>query len=64
MAKKKSSGCCISPDEEWKVERDLNTLTESDAIRKDAKRMAKVKALANKKLQEVAAVAGSVADKD
>lgn len=64
MKNKKSSGCCISPDEELMVEDALRTLTRAAEIRKDSKLMAKVKTLAQKKLQEVAAVAGSVADED
>lgn len=62
MAKKKSSGCCIASDEEWMVEDALRTLTRAAEIKKDQKLMVKVKALAQKKLQEVAAVAGSAAD--
>lgn len=59
MAKKKSSGCCIASDEEWMVEDALRTLTRAAEIRKDSKLMAKVKTLAQKKLQEVAAVAAA-----
>lgn len=63
MAKKNSSGCRIASNEEWMVEDALRTLTRAAEIKKDPKLMAKVKVLAQKKLQEVAAVAaGSVAD--
>ena len=57
---KKSAGAlaAISTDEEWKVESDLRCLTEARAIRNDPKRMAKVRALAKKRLTEVAPLAG------
>lgn len=64
MAKKKTSGCCIASDEEWMVEDALRTLTRAAEIKKDPKLMTKVKALAQKKLQEVAAVAGAATDSD
>jgi hypothetical protein len=59
MTKKKPSSCCIGPDEEWRVESDLRTLTEAEQIKRDPKRFAKCQTLAQKRLQEVAAVAGA-----
>ncbi len=58
MAKGKRSTVAIAADEEWKVESDLRTLTEAEAIRADAKRFAKVQALAKRKMLEAARVAG------
>lgn len=59
---KSNSIAALKPDEEWRVESDLRTLTEAEAIQKDPKRMAKVQALAKKRMLEVAAIAGG-ADK-
>ena len=55
MAKK--SEVAIKPDEEWQVEADLRCLLEAEKIGADPKRMAKVRALAQKKMMEVAKVA-------
>lgn len=55
MAKK--SVVAIKPDEEWQVEADLRCLLEAEKIEADPKRMAKVRALAQKKMMEVAKVA-------
>lgn len=57
MAKKKPVS--IGPDEEWRVENDMRTLMDAAEIRKDKKRMAKVKAMAQKKLAEVAVIASN-----
>lgn len=58
MAKKgsKALGAEIKPDEEWRVEHDLNTLIEAEKIRKDPKRMDKVRVLARKRLESTASV--------
>lgn len=53
----KKSVVAIKPDEEWQVESDLRTLMEAEKIEKDPERMAKVRALAKKKMMEVAKVA-------
>lgn len=52
-----SKAIAIKPDEEWHVEADLRTLLEAEKIEADPKRMAKVRALAQKKMMEVAKVA-------
>lgn len=59
MATKKSRNktTTIGVDEEWRVEQDLRTLVEAEAIEKDPKRFAKVQALAKKRMMEVAAIA-------
>lgn len=46
-----------SSDDDWQVEQDLRTLMECEKIEKDPKRMAKVQALAKRKMLEVAAIA-------
>lgn len=46
-----------SGKDDWQVESDLRTLMECEKIEKDPKRMAKVRALAKKKLMEVASIA-------
>lgn len=53
----KSKAIAIKPDEEWRAEADLHTLMEAEKIEKDPKRMAKVRALAQKKMMEVASIA-------
>jgi hypothetical protein len=53
----------LKPDEEWMAEDDLRTLMRAREIRNDPKRMARVKALATKRIAEVARLAGD-GDKD
>ena len=60
MAKK--SVVAIKPDEEWRAESDLHTLMEAEKIKADPKRMAKVRALAKKKMMEAAAIASEGQD--
>ena len=52
-----SKAIAISSSDEWRVENDLNTLLEAEKIEKDKKRMAKVRALAKRRMLEVAGVA-------
>lgn len=52
----------IKPDEEWRVESDMNTLMEAKKIQADPKRMAKIKMMAQKKLEMMAAVMGDAAE--
>lgn len=60
MAKKSRGGnlASVAPDEQWRVESDLRTLMEAEAIERDPKRYKAAKQLAQKKLLEIAAVAG------
>ena len=58
MAKKDKAVVSLSDDEKWRVQSDLETLMRAKGIQKDEKRMAKVRALAKEKLEEVAAVMG------
>ncbi len=60
MAKMKAA--VIKPDEEWRVETDLSCLLEAEKIKADPKRMAKVRALAQKKMMEVASIASEGKD--
>ena len=60
MAKMKAA--VIKADEEWRAESDLHTLMEAEKIEKDPKRMAKVRALAQKKMMEVASIASEGKD--
>lgn len=63
---KKSRGAVnlIKPDEEWQVEDDMRTLMRAKEIQADPKRMAKVKALARKKLETVATVLGEASESE
>jgi len=49
-------------EDDWQVESDLRTMQESEAIEKDPKRLAKVQALAKKKLIDLAAIASESKD--
>lgn len=62
MAKKSRGLVSIKPDEEWQVEDDMRTLMRAKEIQADPKRMAKVKALARKKLETVASVLGEASE--
>lgn len=53
----KTNSIKIRPDEEWRIEADLNTLMEAERIKADPKRYEKVQALAKKKMMDVAKVA-------
>lgn len=59
----KLGGVAIKPDEEWQVEDDMRTLMRAKEIQADPKRMAKVKAMARKKLEQVASVMGEADEK-
>ena len=58
MAKKSTAEISIKADEEWRVESDLRTMIEAEAIKTDPKRYAKVQAMAKKRMMETAKVAG------
>lgn len=60
--KRSNAAISISEDEEWRVEQDLRTMVECEAIEKDPKRLAKVQALAKRKMLEVAAIAAEGKD--
>lgn len=53
---------CV-PDDDWRTESDLNTLIECEKIEKDPKRLAKVQALAKKRMLDMASVAAEGKDK-
>ena len=58
MAKKKSGGLNSygAMERDWRVESDLRTLQEAEAIERDPKRMKAAQELAKKKLLELTAV--------
>lgn len=58
----KAKSASIAEDEEWRVESDLRTLIEAEKIRRDPKRLAKVKAMAKSRMMEAAAVASAECD--
>ena len=55
MAKADTMG--IQADKEWQIESDLRTLMEAEKIEKDEKRFKAAKALAKKRLLDLASVA-------
>lgn len=55
--KKNSAAAVLKDDEKWRVESDLRTMIEAEAIKNDAKRFAKVQALAKERMTEVSKVA-------
>lgn len=56
---KKSASELVSIDEKWRTEADVRTLAEAAAIKADAKRLARARAMAKEKLMEMAAVANA-----
>lgn len=63
MAKGLNQGVEIKASEEWMVEDDMRTLMRAKEIQCDPKRMAKIKVLARKKLEQVASVMGESGEK-
>jgi hypothetical protein len=61
---KKSSAVALTDENEWRVESDLRTLIEAEQIEKDPKRMKMVRALAKKRMLEVASVAAEGGSED
>jgi len=57
MAKKSSGIAKAAAPTDWRVESDLNTMMEAEAIENDPKRLAAVQALAKKKMLDMAALA-------
>jgi hypothetical protein len=57
VAKRSKPMTSAKPDDEWKVESDLNVLIEAEKIKADAGRHAKAQALAKRKMMDVAKVA-------
>lgn len=64
MAKGSIKAVSIRPDEEWQVEDDMRTLMRCKEIESDPKRMAKVRALAKKKLEQVAGVMSETSESE
>lgn len=61
---KKLRASIEAADDEWRVQDDLRTLCQAEEIQKDPKRMAKVAALAKKKMVEMASIASEAAEDD
>lgn len=57
MANKTKNLGAVAADDDWQVDDDLRTLMRAEEIEKDPKRMAAVRAMAKKKLLDLAAVA-------
>ncbi len=64
MAKgmKVTASAMLKDDEKWRVESDMRTLMEAEAIKNDPKRYAKVQAMAKQKMMEVAKIASDTDD--
>lgn len=63
MAKKSSNAIAMTKaEDDWQVESDLRTMIECEKIEADPKRLAKVQALAKKRMMEVAAIASEGKD--
>lgn len=64
MATKKSSNAIAitSAQDDWQVEDDLRTMIRCEEIEADPKRLAKVQALAKKKMLQVAGIAAEGKD--
>jgi hypothetical protein len=62
MAKKSNAISITKHEDDWQVESDLRTMIECEKIEKDPKRLAKVQALAKKRMMEVAAIASEGKD--
>ena len=59
MAKNSPAIAARKAEDDWEAQSALDTLLRAKVIKANAKLMARVKALANERLKEVAAVAGS-----
>lgn len=62
MAKKSNAISVTKHEDDWQVESDLRTMIECEKIEVDPKRLAKVQALAKKRMMEVAAIASEGKD--
>jgi hypothetical protein len=62
MAKKSNGISVTKHEDDWQVESDLRTMIECEKIEADPKRLAKVQALAKKRMMEVAAIASEGKD--
>lgn len=62
MAKKSNAIAVTKHEDDWQVESDLRTMIDCERIEADPKRLAKVQALAKKRMMEVAAIASEGKD--
>ncbi|MEH6501766.1 hypothetical protein [Halopseudomonas aestusnigri] len=56
MSANKLKAVAMKEEDEWRAQDDLRTLLEARKIQKDAKRMAKVRALAKQKMADMQAL--------
>lgn len=56
MRTSKGKAVAMKEEDEWRAQDDLRTLLEAKKIQKDAKRMAKVRALAKQKMADMQAL--------
>jgi hypothetical protein len=56
MSANKVKASALKEEDEWRAQDDLRTLLEAKKIQKDAKRMAKVRALAKQKMADMQAL--------
>lgn len=56
MSANKLKSAALKEEDEWRAQDDLRTLLEARKIQKDAKRMAKVRALAKQKMADMQAL--------
>ncbi|ONM43149.1 hypothetical protein BXT89_14455 [Halopseudomonas pachastrellae] len=56
MSANKVKAAALKEEDEWRAQDDLRTLLEAKKIQKDAKRMAKVRALAKQKMADMQAL--------
>lgn len=56
MRTNKVKASALKEEDEWRAQDDLRTLLEAKKIQKDAKRMAKVRALAKQKMADMQAL--------
>ncbi len=62
MAKNSRTLGAVKMEDDWQTEDDMRTLMRAKEIQADPKRMAKVKALARKRLETVASVLGEASE--
>lgn len=62
MAKKSNVIAMTKAEDDWQAESDLRTMIECEKIEADPKRLAKVQALAKKRMMEVASIAAEGKD--
>lgn len=62
MAKKSNSIATVASQDDWQAEDDLRTMIRCEEIEKDPRRLAKVQALAKRRMMEMAGIASEGKD--